>query len=375
MFMAQFDTAQVTAGHRGANVLNELENIARNDTSEGRRELLSSIADLFLQGAENYSDRELTLFADVMMRVLEETETDGRREFSERVAPSEQTPHSVAQRLAHDTAVVAAPVLRQSPVLSDEDLIAVAFQRSQDHILAISERRTLEPPVSAAVIERGDQRALRSISANNGARISDDSFLSLAKKCVGDRVAQINIAQRADLTMALIEKIEPLLPEHLSEQARAIAEGRNPELAEKVVQSAAEVFATERLSALRAKADAIALYNNVKAGSAKVDDVLSSLANDDRFLDLATVLARLSSVRENVITNILFRASNEPIAIICRYVDASESAFDSVNRMRARRLKLPSSHVEHATREFKRLSREAAERSIRFLRVRSRVED
>ena len=112
-------------------MLSNLVDLAREGSSEKRRELLGEISNLFADGAEAHNDRETLLFGEVLTKLLDQVPVDDRVLVSNRVASLEQTPRQLALKLANDEAAVAAPVLQHSPVLTDEDLVTLASEKSQ----------------------------------------------------------------------------------------------------------------------------------------------------------------------------------------------------------------------------------------------------
>jgi uncharacterized protein (DUF2336 family) len=59
---------------------------------------------------------------------------------------------------ADDEAEVACPVLVQSEQLDDPTLVATARAKSQEHLLAISRRPSINPPVTDALVEQATRR-------------------------------------------------------------------------------------------------------------------------------------------------------------------------------------------------------------------------
>jgi uncharacterized protein (DUF2336 family) len=85
--------------------------------------------------------------------------------------------------LALDDAIeVAGPVLTQSEQLDDSTLIEGARAKSQDHLLAISRRKTLAEALTDVLVERGNQAVAHSTAANPGAKFSDFGYSTLVQR-------------------------------------------------------------------------------------------------------------------------------------------------------------------------------------------------
>ena len=115
------------------------------------------------------------------IRLIEGAEPDMLAPLSMILCGQTSAPREVVRRLAcHEEATVAAPILRKSEALSDSDLIEIANRRGQQHLLAISERKTLDEALTDALLKRGDIAVYRALASNAGARFSDQGCLKLA---------------------------------------------------------------------------------------------------------------------------------------------------------------------------------------------------
>ncbi len=145
------------------------------------------VTDLFIMGSEQYSDDEIALFDDVIIRLAAEIELSARSLLAVRLAPIPNAPPKIIRALAFDDAIeVARPVLVQSERLDDPTLVENGRRKGQEHLLAISRRRSLSEPVTDVLVERGDQRVVLSIAENRGARFSDGAFAILVRRSAGD---------------------------------------------------------------------------------------------------------------------------------------------------------------------------------------------
>jgi uncharacterized protein (DUF2336 family) len=107
------------------------------------------------------------LFDDILQRVLDELPF-ARQELAERLAARADVPPRVVVKLAADTIAVAAPVLTHSPVLQDDDLAGLAREKSQDHLLAISNRSWVSERITDILVDRGDSLVLDSCRKRRG---------------------------------------------------------------------------------------------------------------------------------------------------------------------------------------------------------------
>src|SRR5271163_3620043 len=108
-------------------LIDELEAALNSGANSRRIEMLTRITDLFVGGAARYSEEQIGVFDDVMVRLVSTIEAQARARLAYRLAPIANAPSSVIHMLAFDDDIdVAQPVLKQSERLEDPALVASA---------------------------------------------------------------------------------------------------------------------------------------------------------------------------------------------------------------------------------------------------------
>ena len=190
-------------------------------SSDGRRaEMVRHLTDLFLVNSDQYSDEEIALIDDVLVRLVAAIEESARALLAIRLGPISNAPPKILRALAFDDAIdVASPILIRSERLDDAILIGCAKTKSQEHLLAISRRKTLAEAVTDVLVERGDQQVVLSTVKNSGARFSNNGFEILVKRSDGDDLLAKCVGTRPDIPPHLFQQ----LLEIASETVRATA--------------------------------------------------------------------------------------------------------------------------------------------------------
>lgn len=350
-----------------------LLSLAQERSSERRRELMGRIADLFFEGSERYSDRELVLFGEVLTTLLDQVSVADRAALSERLADSKTAPHPLVRRLASDEEIeVAHSVLTRSPVLTVDDLVWIACEKSSEHRLAISQRDQLAEPVTLALIEHGEAEVLRSVSSNGGAALSGRALEELTRHAASSEEIGIALLARADLAAEQAGRVFQLLP--ASAQRRLVdLSKKDPQEGGRLIARAERQTNLRRLGQTVSRVETKAIVTEIKSGARALDDAVAALARDDRFLDLGYVLAELSGLQEAVVSNILTRQEGTPLAVLGRALNLSMPAFRALVEVKQRRMDLPSSMIEEHLSEFDAADSETAARAIRFVKLRSSV--
>src|SRR5262245_16735726 len=114
----------------------EVEDAIANGSKKRCGEMLRRVTDLFIVGSEAFSEDEVGLFDDVIMRLAADIEQTARAMLAERLAPIANAPPKTVRVLAFDNAIeVAGPVLIQSVRLDEASLVENASEKSQEHLL------------------------------------------------------------------------------------------------------------------------------------------------------------------------------------------------------------------------------------------------
>ena len=97
--------------------------LATKKSRQGRADLFTAISDLFERRGDTLSEAERELMLDILRRLTGEVERAVRAELARRVSDNERVPQQLLTLLANDEIEVAYPILAQSVVLRDPDLI------------------------------------------------------------------------------------------------------------------------------------------------------------------------------------------------------------------------------------------------------------
>src|SRR3979409_420417 len=142
-----------------------------------------------------------------------------------RLAMIPDAPLRVIRGLALDDEIeVAGPVLAHSERLDDAMLVESARTKSQDHLRAISRRKTLAEPVTDVLVERGNREVAVSTAGNMGARFSDFGYSTLVQRAQSDGGLALSVWSRPEIPrqhlLALFAQV--------SESVRAKLEAADP---------------------------------------------------------------------------------------------------------------------------------------------------
>jgi uncharacterized protein (DUF2336 family) len=138
-----------------------------------------------------------------------------RRNLAEALATSCLVPPHLARRLATDDIEVAAPLLRQSPVLSDRDLVEIVRTNSIQFALAVAGRDKVSSELADALVATGDRDVVERVVTNQGAELSEVTLRKVAHEHAGDRAIQAGLVKRPELPYDVVEQLVAAVAEQL----------------------------------------------------------------------------------------------------------------------------------------------------------------
>ncbi len=184
-----------------------LLDLAKETSSEKRRELLRQITDVFLADPPERSERASALFDEIVAAVAADLETQVRIELARKVAASNVPVQRTARRLAMDEIEVARHVIERSKALSEADILDVIKQKSQDHMMAVTKRPHIGASVSSALVERGEDRVLASLLENRTARIDRLTYEKVAERVADNPVLHAPFVKNQNVPLDLLNSV------------------------------------------------------------------------------------------------------------------------------------------------------------------------
>jgi len=181
--------------------------LARDRSIDGRTRLVQIVGDLFFDSGRVLSDRERSHMTEILRQLIHDVEKSVRRAVADRLASEAKAPSDLVVALANDEIEVAYPILTESAVLQDIELIEVMAHRSMKHQLAISIRESLSETVSGALVDTGDIDVIKSLLENASAAISQKTMEYLVEESQRVDAYRNPLVHRHDLNPALAKRL------------------------------------------------------------------------------------------------------------------------------------------------------------------------
>ena len=158
---------------------------------------------------------EVRLAQDVVRILARDVEENVRASLARGLRHSPHLPHDVAIRLAADVEYIALPVLADSLVLTDEDLIEIVRQGSSSKQEAVASRPNLTVTVTDALIDHAAEPAIVVLMGNATATIAEDGFNRAVTRFADSPRVKQAIVERETLPATVAERLATMVSKAL----------------------------------------------------------------------------------------------------------------------------------------------------------------
>jgi uncharacterized protein (DUF2336 family) len=351
-------------------VAEELEEAIAHGTSQKRIETLRRVTDLFVSGAEQFSEEQVELFDEVIGRLADQIEARARAELSDRLAEIGNAPIKVLTDLASDDVVeVAKPILTYSTRLDDQTLIGIAKTKSQHHLLAISQRVDISEPITDLLVTRGNQQVLRTVAQNAGAKFSDCGFGVLVEKSKADETLATHVGLRKDIPKQHMTK----LIERASETVRRKLAAASPIAAAEIERVLAEIKArmkAENAPPARDYGPAKAMVAQMRKAGQFGEQQVRVFAQGAKFEETVVSLALLCGISVETVEHIMLQEKSDVPLVLARAAGLSWLTTKVILMLQSSGSGVSEQDLAVAKDNFEKLQPATAQRVIRFHQVR-----
>ena len=197
--------------------------LADDGCDEVRAELAAKIARLMPHLRAREGQETVALTIETLELLAQDSAVKVRAILADEIKRLNCIPREVALRLAKDVdALVAAPILEYSPLLSDADLMEIiAGGQVSKALAAIAGRRPLSEDVSDALVQSLDVPAVAALLTNPDARIRKETMDRIIAEAEEIESWHQPLVLRADLSARAIRRIGGFVGAALLEQLAA----------------------------------------------------------------------------------------------------------------------------------------------------------
>ena len=295
-----------------------------------REEIYLAVASLYrIQGA-GLNTRERELMREILRRLARDVEMAIRIALAQRLAEDTTAPHDLITLLVDDTIEVARPLILNSPLLTESDVLRLIAEADVAHQEAVAHRPNIGIPVTDALVRSGHDSVLLALVKNVTARISDSAFATLVEKSRALTGLQASLIHRSDLPPRLAtnmcEWVSDALKDHIKANYTLV-----PKNLETALADAKLAVWSEPVGRTDAPADsAQKLVEKLAAsGQLKASFLMRVLSQGQTDLfDLA--FAKLMDMDLAVFRTAFYERGAAAVALACRAAGIDRSVFATI---------------------------------------------
>ena len=349
-----------------------LRDMAAESSSEGRRAILREVTDAFVDGSAGSATERVADLDAVLSGVIADFSREVRAELAGRIGRSGAPLAATSLTLALDDIAVARPMLEHSTALSDAHLLAVVAQKTQDHMLAISRRKTISEDVSHALAAQGDDRVVVALLENSGARIADRTYEAITEQAKERQALHRPLVRRDGVPPELLNEIYLEVESNLRREILARYQAVPPDILEAALARGRERLKKAGRATNLEVAKIKARLDDLRRRGTLAPPVLIGLLREgegSRPLFYAA-FAALADVDDTLVQRVATSGDIDALALLCRgagfvraiFVSLAIALVGSDSRM---------ARVEEFGALYEQVPVSAAERAVRFWKVRA----
>lgn len=348
-----------------AELLAAVDAVVRDGPPERRARMLQQVTELFASDAARLSQAQIRLFDDVLVRLIERLEARSLTSLSAILAGPISVPEETVRRLAqHEDAAVAVPLLLKSPSISDAELLQIAGNRSQLHLLAISRRPELSEELTDVILKHAGKEILQALAKNAGARFSEKGYsilLAIAER--DDSVAE-SLGLRPDLPTATLDALLAKATETVCARLFKAA----PAPLRKKIQTAIDSGLAQNRPLTAAPtdySDVLVMVDALNRIGNLNDSAVNRFAIRREYPSVIAALSVLSGARIDVIEQLMAEDGCDGLIIACRASRLNwQTTLSVINNRNARQI--PGEQLELRKGLFETLYVSAAQYTMRY---------
>ncbi|MCC6920583.1 MAG: DUF2336 domain-containing protein [Alphaproteobacteria bacterium] len=346
----------------------ELLELAGERSSDRRRELLRRLTDAFVEAPQDFDSRQTGQISDILSTLAREMDVEVRRSLATRIAALPEAPRGLLLELANDEITVARPILTDSLVLTEPDLVARAKLVGQEHLEAIARRGRITTPVTDQLAVRGGDGVLLELINNPGAELTRGTLeIMIARAGQNEALREPLVVREAvppDLLSGLFFVVSASLKRAIVQRAADLP----PELVEEAIRES-ERRLRRRMPANEPGEPAI------RSPAGPITEAqLVKLSREKDGEATAAMLAALAALPPGTAKHLLEDRDAVGLAVVCRACRFERTTFAALALGSNATTRSPA-EMNELIALYDRIPATAAQRVVRFWRIRQAGSD
>ena len=303
-----------------------LASLATDDQPSARSELMGAVCELL---GMQLNPREQELVADVLITLVRQAETDLRVALSERLSELKEVPLRLVLQLSNDEICVAAPMLRNSMVLGDMDLLYIIKSKTAEYWREIARRRALSDHVVNVLAQTRDVDTAVNLAENEALVLDDAALVMLSDLAQGNERLALPLLRRSEVS----DDLAASLYEHVGEAMQSYVSSHFGEAGDvaKALREARKEFTAAALRHIPESEEPKVEEEVIIGSKATMSPALMIKAlRRGEFGYFINRFAKYTNLTESTIEEILMQESGQGLAVACHSCHIGKADFISI---------------------------------------------
>jgi uncharacterized protein (DUF2336 family) len=348
-----------------AALIAELDQAVDGRSPERRADILRQVTSLFLSDAHRLSESQISVFDDVLIRLIEWADASTLVQLSNHLCQESSAPRKAIRQLAfHQDASVATPVLKRSNRLAEKDLVEIAGSCGQQHLLAICGRQTIHESLSDPLVKRGEAAVHHALIQNLGARFSEAGCAALVEKARHDCQLAERLVRRSDIPPGLRRELAAKVDDARMRYLQTVPPAMREKIQATITTTAKQI--EDRVPQPMHYREAQAKIAEISRTGRLNDSTVNRFAVGREYENVVAALSFLAEVPIEVIAPLISGAELDGLIVACKAARLNWSTTSMIVLNRPGRAAATKQELEAGQAVFDALSLSVAQRTIRF---------
>lgn len=354
----------------GLTHLRDLIDLAKEPSSERRRDLLRSVTDLFLEQPADHSALERGHFSDIMGSVAKSMEVEVRSELAKRLASVPEAPRDLVNQLANDEIDVALPILEESTTLTEDDLLQIIQRQGNAHRAIVAARPDVNETISDALVDHGDDHVVHILVSNERAAIAQNTIEKVAHRANGNELLHAPLLNRKDLPPEIMHNLYWVVSGKLRTTILQKSAELDPEIVDRILEQSERKLLKNLAQSDEERTRAQQFIDRKVALRELSETLLVDLVRANRLDELVCGFAKMVKIDEATAERILYDKSGEALAIACKATRFDRVTFSTLALLSPTNGKRDVTETRELLAIYEEMPQDLALRAMRFWRVR-----
>lgn len=305
----------------------QLYELAENEAPDARGELTDVVIDLL---RVPLSDTQKELVTDVLMTLMRQAEIDLRMAVADRLATLDNVPLRMVLHMANDEIKVADPVLRNSPLLEDMDLIYIIKAKGAEHWRAIARREKIGVNVVDSLAETRDLTTAVTLAKNSNVMLSDKALNIFSDMAMTSDALASPLLHRADIPPQMAAKLYDYVGQELKAYISENYSDKDAAAINSALDDVTLEFKNAAILNFEPSAQMVAAAGLLmEKGSLKVDTILQALRRG-QYAYFVALFSAWCGIPVTTAGQIARQTNGQGLAVACRATSISKGDFMTI---------------------------------------------